>query len=338
MTNILFAAMKKTSIPLLTAFVLAASPAFAAEYFVVVPVKGRTAEPPADSITVSLQSATLPPAMVGQTYSYNLRDHLLITGDNVLDLNQATLTTADTLPAGLSLAANGVLSGTPSTIGASTIAVKAAYKSKMAQQYYSVTVVGAYSSCSNLLAAVPGTASGWHTLDVDGLGPVPAQSYYCDMSSDGGGWTRVVKQLEYAPVTNWNGGVNGDSYTVAASAIPAHSQTAFGINESATAVDYVNFVYTTSNIPKTLVSSPKTGKQYHIHRDTASYWGAHDPESTLHPDAQWLNTLTFDATGGSAYTWAFSPNYGVTSYRGFSLNGAHLYTNNDFMAWSVWVR
>lgn len=329
--------MKPHLLPAVLALLCATS-AMAAEYYVVVPVKGRTSTAPAESIAVSLQAATLPAAMVGQAYSYNLRDHLLVTGDKALDLNQATLTTADTLPNGLSLAANGVLSGTPITQGVSTIAVKANYKSKVTQQSYAVTVVGTYSSCSHLLAAVPGTASGWHTLDVDGTGPVPPQSYYCDMTSDGGGWTRIVRQTEQAPVTNWTGGVNGSSYTLAASAIPAHTQVGFGKDEQATAIDYVNWVYPTGNIPVTALRSPKTAKNYQIYRNTGNFPGYGNPEETFWADNPlWFNMLTFDETGGRKSTWAFAPN-GYETGRGWSFGGTLRDSISDTFAWTVWVR
>ncbi len=118
---------------------------FAADYFVVVPVKGRTATAPAESIAVSLQAATLPAAMVGQAYSYNLRDQVFVTGDKALDLNQATLNTSDTLPAGLSLATNGLLAGTPTVKNeaGSSFQVVATYKGKYGQQVYSLVVAGA---------------------------------------------------------------------------------------------------------------------------------------------------------------------------------------------------
>ena len=46
-----------------------------------------------------------------------------------------------------------------------------------------------FSSCKERLEAVPGTVSGNYTLDLDGDGPLNAVEVYCDMDTDGGGWT-----------------------------------------------------------------------------------------------------------------------------------------------------
>lgn len=117
--------------------------ALAADYYVVVPVKGRTATLNAPAINVTLSSATLPDAVLGQDYSYNLLDHVVVTGDANLDLTQATLTTNDALPSGLSLAANGLLSGNPSVFNeqGDNFYVSALYKGKTGTQAYNLKVV-----------------------------------------------------------------------------------------------------------------------------------------------------------------------------------------------------
>ena len=119
--------------------------AVAVEYYVVVPVKGRTAPTPVETISVSLSAATLTAARVGKAYTYNLKDHLQVTGDPALDLSQATLATTDALPQGLSLASDGVLSGTPTVKNeaGSIYQVTATYKTKTGQNAYTIVVTGA---------------------------------------------------------------------------------------------------------------------------------------------------------------------------------------------------
>ncbi len=44
-------------------------------------------------------------------------------------------------------------------------------------------------TCKQVLAQDPTAKSGLFSLDLDGAGPLTASDYYCDMTTDGGGWT-----------------------------------------------------------------------------------------------------------------------------------------------------
>ena len=326
----------------------AMSAAHAAAYYVVVPVPNRTSAPAHDTaaIVVSLNSLALPAGKVGVAYStVSFPTLLQVSGDP--EFTGAGVTWAVTqgsLPAGLTLdRTSGLLAGTPvaATAGAGlNFQVTATYKSKQGSQGYTLAVSSDPRSCKEYLASTLSAASGWYDLDVDGPGPVPRQSYFCDMTSDGGGWTRVVRQTEANPVTNWNGGVNGASYALSSARIPAHTQVAFGKDEQATALDYGNGTYSAGDIPKTLVTSPKTGISYHMHRSATGNYSDHDPEAGYGDFvSNWSNTLTFDRVGGPGLNWAFSPNIGndAPTMRGYAFDGGRYYDADTF-AWTVWVR
>jgi hypothetical protein len=295
----------------------------------------------AAAVNIAIADASLT-AYLGYGFNSNLKSLVTVTTDNYSPSQLAVSLTR--LPTGLSFDTSvGALSGTPTQQGSYPLTLTATYGSKSVQKTYTLAVT-AYKSCADYLAKNPGAPSGTYLLDVDGSGPVPSMNYSCDMTSDGGGWTRIVRQTDANPVTNWNGGVNGMSYAVATQFIPAHTQVAFGKDETATALDYVNWTYSTGDIAVRTVTSPKTGLSYQVQRSAGGYYNSHDPENAFNTAlSYWTNTLTFDRIGiNPAYTWAFSPlayTSGVSNlYGGYSFNGTITTNTLVSYAWTVWVR
>ena len=67
----------------------------------------------------------------------------------------------------------------------------------------SPTCLKEWTSCQALLTAQPGTASGEYYIDPDGAGAAPGVKVWCDMTNDGGGWTRVL----------WDDGSSGNGWS-----------------------------------------------------------------------------------------------------------------------------
>jgi hypothetical protein len=129
---------------LLASNAYAAPPASASPggYYVVVPMSPLRAVTAAQGINVSLSSATLPAGLVGLPYDgFNFVTLLTVTGDaGYTGYGVKWTLLSGSLPAGLTLGADGRLTGTPTTNGTSSFQLRATYKTKNGDQAYQVVV------------------------------------------------------------------------------------------------------------------------------------------------------------------------------------------------------
>lgn len=150
--------MKKTLLALLLGGTALSS--VAADYYLVVPVKGRTAIEQAPAIKVALNAYALSDAYTGEAYSYDLKPLLTVTGDTGYTGSGVTWSViSSSLPAGLALSADGRITGTPTSAGTGTLTARATYKGVNGEQTYQVvakTITVSLTS-TNLPSALIGT-------------------------------------------------------------------------------------------------------------------------------------------------------------------------------------
>lgn len=121
------------------------------------------AQEAAAEILVALTGGpALPPGEVNWPYSYDLKQLLSVTGETGYNASSVSWELqSGQLPAGLSLGADGVISGKPTTkdtVG-SSFQVKATYKTKTGQQAYTIVVNGAVLHVTQIAAGVRHTCA-----------------------------------------------------------------------------------------------------------------------------------------------------------------------------------
>lgn len=149
--------MKKLILAALVA--AAVSPAFSAQYYLMVPVAGRAAVNP---ISVTLGSASLPVAKTGLPYAgFDFKPWLSVTGDPAFTGSGVTWAIASgSIPAGMALNGDGTLTGTPSEAPNNySFMVSATYKGVSGSGAYNLAVqspsAGTFAPGSTNLAGLP---------------------------------------------------------------------------------------------------------------------------------------------------------------------------------------
>jgi hypothetical protein len=142
----------------------------------------------APAANLELLDATLSQGTVqnGYSYDFNSLAHWLVApqpGDVTPFSWSAT-----SVPPGLTLSTAGLLSGTPSTQGNYNLTITLTGSGKTATHSYALQVMAPSTlTCKDIKASSPGAASGVYTLSLNGV----QLKAYCEMASDGGGWTLI---------------------------------------------------------------------------------------------------------------------------------------------------
>ena len=121
----------------------------ATDYYVVVPILGKTVSTPVpepENITVTLNSFPLPAGERLTAYAFDLNSVLNVIGDSAYDASKVSWSVVSgSLPQGLSLVTAGRLEGVPQVRSDSGVSfdVEAAYKGESDAQRYTITIAGA---------------------------------------------------------------------------------------------------------------------------------------------------------------------------------------------------
>ncbi|MBX3101545.1 MAG: hypothetical protein KF690_03460 [Bacteroidetes bacterium] len=157
-----------------------------------------------------------------------------------------------------------------------------------------VTPHGQYRSCRQILIQNPGSPSGVYTIDLDSLGPLCPMPCYCDMATDGGGWTLV---LNY----NHLGGTK-PALMLRTGSFPLLGSTVLGVDESGTD--------TWGHIVPSLASQFTDATEFRLYGISSHHTRMLHVKSSLTNCLSYLKTGTGSCSGLHA---SFTPLAGHTS-------------------------
>ena len=118
------------------------------------------------ALTVGLNAVTIPSALEGAFYTYDLKPLLQVSGDTAFDATKVTWSLSNgALPAGIVLNTDGTLTGTPTVPGQQSVTLRASYKGSNGEQTYQLVTV-ALSVTLNTTTPPPAMATKSYTLDL----------------------------------------------------------------------------------------------------------------------------------------------------------------------------
>lgn len=134
------------------------------DYFIVVPFREKAAP-----IQVSLSAAKLTGAVQNVPYGgFDFKSALQVTGDPLFSAAGVNWSlSSGALPVGMSLGADGTLSGMPTVGGTYSFEVQAAYKAKTAKQSYQLGVMSDLTTLGNWYVSTTRQGNGAYAFDHD---------------------------------------------------------------------------------------------------------------------------------------------------------------------------
>lgn len=166
-----------------------------------------------------------------------------------------------------------------------------------------------YKSCNEIKTNFPNASDGVYVIDPDGTaGATAATTCYCDMTTDGGGWTLVLNYLHL-------GGTNPE-LSEKSTTLPLQGSTTLGVNEQGHATNWGHA------IPAYLTKFPFTELRFYA-KTSASHG------RVIHFKTTHENTLNYFKTGTGSMTGINTSFTALTSHSAFLPNSARNYFNNE---------